>query len=99
MLGFQGLVLNIGTFPIPPINAGLPDVGPFAVSWYAILSVLPIRAQRKTGWRVSPATCQGRHGLTGFPGKWVAFPIRNGNSGVANNNMMKILHATEKVEP
>lgn len=48
VLGVVGLVLNIATFPIPPINTGLPDVGPFVVSWYAILFVLLIRAQRKT---------------------------------------------------
>jgi len=48
ILGVVGLVLNIGTFPTPPINVGLPDVGPFVVSWYAILFTLLIRAHRKT---------------------------------------------------
>jgi hypothetical protein len=47
LLGSVGLVLNIGTFPTPPINVGLPDVGPFVVTWYAILFVLMIRAHRK----------------------------------------------------
>lgn len=46
-LGIGGLALNIWTFPTPPINVGLPDVGPFAVTWYAILFILMIRAQRK----------------------------------------------------
>lgn len=48
ILGAVGLVLNIATFPTPPINVGLPDVGPFVVSWYVILFVLLIRAHRKT---------------------------------------------------
>ena len=46
-LGVGGLVLNIWTFPTPPINVGLPDVGPFAITWYGILFILMIRAQRK----------------------------------------------------
>ena len=46
-LGVGGLILNIWTFPIPPINIGLPDVGPFAITWYGILFILMIRAQRK----------------------------------------------------
>lgn len=46
-LGIVGLVLNIGTFPTPPINVGLPDVGPFVVTWYAVLFLLLIRAHRK----------------------------------------------------
>jgi hypothetical protein len=47
MLGAGGLALNIWTFPTPPINVGLPDVGPFAVTWYGILFILMIRASRK----------------------------------------------------
>jgi hypothetical protein len=46
-LGVGGLFLNIWTFPTPPINVGLPDVGPFAVTWYGVLFILMIRAQRK----------------------------------------------------
>jgi hypothetical protein len=49
VLGVGGLFLNIWTFPTPPINVGLPDVGPFAMTWYAILFVLLIRAVRKLG--------------------------------------------------
>lgn len=52
-LGAGGLFLNIWTFPTPPINVGLPDVGPFAVTWYGILFILMIRAQRKV---LVPAT-------------------------------------------
>jgi len=48
LLGVVGLVLNIYTFPTPPINVGLPDVGPFVVFWYAILFALMIRAHRKS---------------------------------------------------
>lgn len=47
VLGVGGLFLNIWTFPTPPINLGLPDVGPFAVTWYGVLFILMIRAQRK----------------------------------------------------
>ena len=47
VLGVGGLFLNIWTFPTPPINVGLPDVGPFAMTWYAILFVLLIRAVKK----------------------------------------------------
>ncbi|HKJ16857.1 MAG TPA: hypothetical protein VJ984_05895 [Xanthomonadales bacterium] len=36
VLGIGGLVFNIWTFPTPPIDVGLPDVGPFAMAWYAI---------------------------------------------------------------
>ncbi|MGK2925837.1 MAG: hypothetical protein ACSLE2_09460 [Lysobacterales bacterium] len=46
-LGIGGLALNIWTFPTPPINVGLPDVGPFAVTWYGILFILMVRAYRK----------------------------------------------------
>ena len=46
-LGVVGLILNIYTFPTPPIAIGLPDVGPFVVFWYAVLFVLLIRAHRK----------------------------------------------------
>ncbi len=47
ILGIGGLFLNIWTFPTPPIDVGLPDVGPFAMTWYAIMFGLMIRAQRK----------------------------------------------------
>ena len=47
ILGAGGLALNIWTFPTPPINVGLPDIGPFAVTWYGILFILMIRASRK----------------------------------------------------
>ncbi len=48
VLGGVGLALNILTFPTPPINVGLIDVGPFVVFWYAVLFALLIRAHRKT---------------------------------------------------
>jgi hypothetical protein len=46
-LGLAGLFLNIFTFPTPPIDVGLPDVGPFVVFWYLIMFSLMIRAHRK----------------------------------------------------
>jgi hypothetical protein len=49
MLGIGGAVLNLYTFPTPPINVGLPDVGPFAMTWYAILFVVTIRAVKRLG--------------------------------------------------
>jgi len=62
VLGVVGLVLNIGTFPTPPINVGLPDVGPFVVSWYAILFTLLIRAHRKTVQAVPAAAIPSGEG-------------------------------------
>jgi len=56
VLGAAGLFLNIFTFPTPPINVGLPDVGPFVVSWYAILFTLMIRADRKTRLQLATAS-------------------------------------------
>jgi hypothetical protein len=55
VLGAAGLFLNIFTFPTPPINVGLPDVGPFVLSWYAILFALMIRAHRKTRLQLATA--------------------------------------------
>jgi hypothetical protein len=48
LFGIVGLVLNIGTFPTPPINVGLPDIGPFVVTWYVVLFSLMSRAHRNT---------------------------------------------------
>jgi hypothetical protein len=53
VLGAVGLVLNILTFPTPPINVGLLDVGPFVVFWYLVLFALLIRAHHKTSTPVS----------------------------------------------
>lgn len=36
VIGLGGLVFNIWTFPTPPIDVGLIDVGPFAMVWYAV---------------------------------------------------------------
>jgi len=45
VFGLLGLVLNIYTFPIPPVETGYMDVGPFIVFWYLVLFGLMIRAQ------------------------------------------------------
>jgi hypothetical protein len=39
LVGVLLLVLNIGTFPKPPAEAGLFDAGPFVGLWYILLSV------------------------------------------------------------
>lgn len=36
VIGIGGLFFNIWTFPTPPVEVGLIDVGPFAMIWYAI---------------------------------------------------------------
>jgi hypothetical protein len=48
VFGSVGLVLNIYTFPIPPIDTGYMDVGPFVVFWYLVLFGLMIRAHLQT---------------------------------------------------
>jgi hypothetical protein len=37
--GLLLLVLNLWTFPIPPGESGLFDVGPFVGLWFMVLSV------------------------------------------------------------
>ncbi len=39
LLGALLLVLNIGTFPTPPAEAGWFDIGPFVALWYLVLVV------------------------------------------------------------
>ncbi len=46
-LGAGLAVLNLATFPTPPANAGLFDLGPFAGLWYTAVSV---QALRSIGW-------------------------------------------------
>jgi hypothetical protein len=48
VFGSVWLVLNIYTFPIPPIDTGYMDVGPFVVFWYLVLFGLMIRAHLQT---------------------------------------------------
>jgi hypothetical protein len=40
------LILNFWTFPIPPAEAGLIDVGPLTGLWWIVVIVLWIRADR-----------------------------------------------------
>lgn len=51
LAGLCLLVLNIATFPIPPAEAGLFDVGPFVGLWYVVLSarVLIVARTRDAG--------------------------------------------------
>lgn len=39
LLGASLLILNLATFPAPPANAGLVDLGPLVGLWYAACSV------------------------------------------------------------
>jgi hypothetical protein len=46
------LVLNIGTFPTPPAEAGFFDAGPFVGLWYVVLSarvLIVARGERRNG--------------------------------------------------
>ncbi len=47
ILGLGLLVLNLYTFPAPPANAGLMDLGPFIGFWYLAVSV---QTWRSLGW-------------------------------------------------
>ena len=64
LIGGLLLILNIATFPMPPANAGLVDVGPLIGLWYLVVygrlgvgSVLRERRQRS-----SVASVAGRAG-------------------------------------
>ena len=46
-LGLGLLILNLYTFPTPPANAGLLDLGPFIGLWYLAVS---IQMWRSLGW-------------------------------------------------
>ncbi len=50
LVGVGLLVLNIGTFPTPPANAGWFDIGPFVALWYLLvmLRVLWLAWPRET---------------------------------------------------
>ncbi len=39
VVGALLLVLNVGTFPAPPANAGWFDIGPFVALWYVVLAI------------------------------------------------------------
>jgi hypothetical protein len=39
-MGFGLLVLNIYTFPVPPGEAGLIDLGPFTALWYLAVTII-----------------------------------------------------------
>lgn len=44
-------VLNFASFPTPPADAGLVDLGPLVGLWYAAVSVQALRLRRLTGRR------------------------------------------------
>jgi len=39
IIGLSLLILNMWTFPVPPANSGLIDVGPISGIWYLIISI------------------------------------------------------------
>ncbi len=45
-------VLNLATFPTPPANAGLIDLGPLVALWYVAVSVQMLRSRRWAETRV-----------------------------------------------
>jgi hypothetical protein len=47
LVGLVLLVLNIVTFPTPPAEAGLLDVGPFVGLWYILLSLRVLALVRR----------------------------------------------------
>jgi len=49
-------VLNLWTFPTPPANAGLVDLGPLVGLWYAAVSFQALRSLRWAGSQFRTAT-------------------------------------------
>lgn len=47
VLGLVEILLNLGTFPLPPAEAGWFDVGPFVGLWYLAAT---IQTWRSVGW-------------------------------------------------
>lgn len=52
-------VLNFATFPTPPGNAGLVDLGPLVALWYAAVSVQVLRSRRWAETRVGGPAAMG----------------------------------------
>jgi hypothetical protein len=46
-------VLNLATFPTPPANAGLLDLGPLVALWYVAASVQMLRSQNWAAVRIT----------------------------------------------
>lgn len=51
------LVTNLVTFPVPPGNAGLVDIGPLVGIWYLIVTIMTLRSM---GWVRARAEALGR---------------------------------------
>ncbi len=49
VIGIGGFVFNVWTFPTPPIDVGLPDVGPFAMAWYALFFLVVFLNRSRQG--------------------------------------------------
>jgi hypothetical protein len=48
------LVLNLATFPTPPANAGLFDMGPFVGLWYLAITIASLVRLRQLNARAMP---------------------------------------------
>lgn len=46
-LGLALLVLNISTFPLPPANQGLIDVGPYTALWWLVVIAQGVWSERR----------------------------------------------------
>jgi hypothetical protein len=57
------LALNLWTFPTPPAEAGLIDVGPFVAAWYLVVAVLVLRSRRWASFAAGAERATAR-GLT-----------------------------------
>lgn len=55
LVGALLLVLNLATFPVPPAEAGLFDVGPFVGLWYVVLSARVLLVARRESRARVPA--------------------------------------------
>ena len=53
VLGALLVVLNVVTFPTPPADAGLFDIGPFVGLWYLFLMIRVLIVSRRNSGAIS----------------------------------------------
>jgi hypothetical protein len=54
LIGIGLLVLNISTFPIPPAEAGLFDLGPAAALWYLAVTIMIVTGMKWVREKLTP---------------------------------------------